>query len=100
MQGQNLWRAYLQMRVPIGQDAYPIDRHVLTDPLGNCRGTSETWVQGGGWAAWAATAPSAPKPTKKVARLRESLRGELRSALRHAYLGPEVVSTSPAALQY
>ncbi len=49
------------------------------------------WMQGGGWRAWVVSSAKAPAPNEtrgEIDRLRAELRGDFRSALRHAYLGP------------
>ena len=49
------------------------------------------WMQGGGWRAWIVSNAKAPAPNEtrgEIDRLRAELRGDFRSALRHAYLGP------------
>ena len=48
-------------------------------------------MQGGGWRAWVVNNAKAAKPNEarnEIDRLRAELRGDFRSALRHAYLGP------------
>ena len=54
-------------------------------------------MQGGGWRAWVASNAKAAKPNEarnEIDRLRAELRGDFRSALRHAYLGPRSHKTS------
>lgn len=49
------------------------------------------WLQGGGWRAWVVNNARASRPNEarnEIDRLRAELRGDFRSALRHAYLGP------------
>ncbi|BDA49240.1 probable chaperone protein DnaJ at N-terminal half [Coccomyxa sp. Obi] len=51
------------------------------------------WVQGGGWRTWVARTVrnrDAIRPRNELDRLRAELRGDFRSALRHAYLGPKL----------
>ena len=59
------------------------------DRYWSVRDGEEQWIQGGGWAAWAASAPEPPRAGSEVDHIRAELRTELRSALRHAYLGPK-----------
>ena len=51
--------------------------------------TDPGWLREDSWAAWAATAPAPVRREGRIERVREELRLELRSALRHAYLGPQ-----------
>lgn len=51
---------------------------------------AEGGPEGGTWAAWLVNNPSGGPPRGPVGRVREELRMELRAAMRHAYLGPEV----------
>ena len=53
------------------------------------------WLQGGGWRAWIASNARVPTPKEargEIDRLRAELRGDFRSALRHAYLGPRLAN--------
>ena len=48
-------------------------------------------MQGGGWRAWVVNNARAARPNEarnEIDRLRAELRGDFRSALRHAYVGP------------
>ena len=48
-------------------------------------------MQGGGWRAWVVENARAAQPNQarnEIDRLRAELRGDFRSALRHAYVGP------------
>ena len=51
---------------------------------------AEGGPEGGTWAAWLVNNPSGGPLRGPVGRVREELRMELRAAVRHAYLGPEV----------
>lgn len=63
------------------------------------QGEQGEWLRqgGGGWREWVAGA-AAEQPKKasgsQVDRLRAELRADFRTALRHAYLGPECAQTS------
>ena len=49
------------------------------------------WMRGGGWRAWVVNSARAAQPNEvhnEIDRLRAELRGDFRSALRHAYVGP------------
>lgn len=53
------------------------------DPAG------QSWVKEGSWAAWAVQGTVPSRTGSRVDKMRHELKIELRSALRHAYLGPQ-----------
>ncbi|KAK9844451.1 hypothetical protein WJX74_002691 [Apatococcus lobatus] len=50
--------------------------------------SDEEWIKGPGFWAW--VEPSASPPQNEVDRIREQLGGQIRRAIQHAYLGPEL----------
>lgn len=67
----------------------------ISNGVHTCRADNGTeqgeWMQGGGWRAWVVSNAKPTKPSEarnEIDRLRAELRGDFRSALRHAYLGP------------
>lgn len=70
----------------------------------HCRHTEqkEQWLQGRGWRAWASRVvyhEEKATPQNELDRIRRELRGDFRSALRHACLGPRRAHHGPPSMR-